>query len=174
MVFGAAIFLAGVFAWTFLEYAIHAWLSHTFNTFATPLHEVHHRDPHAVFTIGGWIPIATVWIGGLALWSFAPGMIFLTGMVAGFALYEALHYRIHFARPRNRIERSLRTRHLVHHHRAPNACFGVTSAMWDLIFTTEPARAEMRQLRESVADAPPLEGPSNVRRLLHFGIPASR
>ncbi|MGH7933019.1 MAG: sterol desaturase family protein [Candidatus Binataceae bacterium] len=174
MITGTAIFVAGVFAWTFLEYLIHAWLSHIFDTFATPLHQVHHRDPHAVFTIGGWIPVAIAWIGGLALWGFAPGMVFATGMVAGFAAYEALHYRIHFARPRNRVERWLRMHHLVHHYRAPSACFGVTSAMWDLIFATEPAGAEMRQWRESVADVPPLEGPSNAHRLFHFGIPAAR
>ncbi len=48
----AAIFVLGLMAWTLLEYAIHAWLSHTFKTFATPMHEAHHREPHAVFAIG--------------------------------------------------------------------------------------------------------------------------
>ena len=172
MVSIVATLAAGVLAWTFVEYVIHAWLSHTFKTFATPLHDAHHRDPHAVFTIGAWIPIALTWIGGLAILSWAPGMIFYTGMVAGFVAYELVHYRIHFSRPRTAFEEHLRSRHLVHHYREPNACFGVTTELWDLIFGSEIMGEEMRQMETSVAATAPLEGPTNVRRLLYIGIPA--
>src|SRR5260370_27319575 len=50
-----AIFILGLLAWTFIEYVIHGWLSHTFSTFVTPIPDVHHRDPHAIFTIGAWL-----------------------------------------------------------------------------------------------------------------------
>jgi len=43
------IFAAGVFTWTLLEYVIHGVLGHAHRTFVTRLHEVHHRDPRAVF-----------------------------------------------------------------------------------------------------------------------------
>src|SRR5260370_7487794 len=76
MVSGIASFVAGVLAWTFLEYVIHAWLSHTFKTFATPFHDVHHKDPHRVFTIRAGIPVAFIWVGGLLLFGRVPGMIF--------------------------------------------------------------------------------------------------
>jgi sterol desaturase/sphingolipid hydroxylase (fatty acid hydroxylase superfamily) len=163
-----AIFLAGLFAWTFVEYLIHAWLSHIFDTFAKPLHEVHHRDPRAVFTIGAWIPIAVIWIAGLAIFGFAAGMIFFTGIVAGFILYEVLHYRIHFSNPSGAVEAYLRSRHLVHHQRNPNACFGVTSEMWDLIFGTELLGSEKSRLCKAVASTPPSVGPTNVHKLIDF------
>lgn len=165
----AVIFIGGLAAWTFVEYVIHAWLSHTFRTFASPLHAVHHRDPRRVFTIGAWLPVALTWIGGLALWGCARGMVFYSGMVAGFALYEFVHYRVHFAAPRNRLEAYLRERHLVHHCRAPGRCFGVTNAFWDRVFGSEIAGPEMRSMRTAVAATPPLAGPTNVRLLFPFG-----
>ncbi|MGH7986510.1 MAG: sterol desaturase family protein [Candidatus Binataceae bacterium] len=168
------IFVAGMLAWSFLEYVIHAWLSHRLDTFARPLHAVHHHDPRAVFTIGAWIPVALAWTCGFALFGWTPGMVCFSGMVAGFTAYEALHYRQHFKRPRNRLERYLRTRHLIHHHRAAHACFGVTSPLWDMIFATEPEKSLMRQWAEAVTRVPELAGPSNLRRLLYLGIPASR
>lgn len=168
------IFLIGVAAWTFLEYLIHAWLSHIFTTFATPLHQVHHRDPHAVFTIGAWIPVALTWIGGIAIFGFASGMIFYTGMTVGFIAYELIHYRLHFAAPSGPVEAYLRNRHLVHHFRDPRACFGVTSGLWDLVFGTEPFGKQMSRMIETVKGVPPLDGRSNIRRIFYFGIPASR
>ncbi len=162
-------FIGGLAAWTFLEYLIHAWLSHTFRTFASPLHQVHHSDPRRVFTIGAWIPVAASWIAGLAIWGFAPVMVFYTGLVTGFAVYEFVHYRVHFSTPRNRLEAYLRERHLVHHYRAPNRCFGVTSPLWDRIFASEIAGAQLRPLRSAVALTPPFTGPTNLRMLLWFG-----
>lgn len=162
------IFAVGILAWSLIEYMIHAWLSHTFDTFAAPLHDVHHQDPRAVFTVRAWIPIAIIWLMGLALFGFAPGMIFLTGIVSGFVAYEAIHYRIHFRDPRGALAARLRTRHLIHHHSNPQVCFGVTSELWDLIFGTEPLGAEMNRYRDSVAAIPRLAGPTNVRKLISY------
>ena len=47
-----------------VEYVIHGVLGHAHRTFVTGLHEVHHRDPRAVFALGAWIPTAVVLIGG--------------------------------------------------------------------------------------------------------------
>ena len=169
MVTAAIDLIAGMAAWTLLEYAIHAWLSHTFRTFATPLHAVHHRDPRRVFTIGAWGPVAASWLGGLALWGAAPAMLFYSGMVAGFALYEGVHFRVHFRRPRSRLERHLRERHLAHHLGAPDRNFGVTSALWDRVFGSEANSQAMGELRDAIAAAAPLTGASNLRMLLPGG-----
>src|SRR5579863_5098618 len=163
-----AIFVFGVFAWSFVEYLIHGWLAHTFKTFATPLHQVHHRDPHAVFTIGAWVPISILWLLALALLGFTPGTIFSSGIVAGFIAYEVLHYRIHFRGPCGAFERRLRLRHLVHHHRNPNACFGVTSELWDLVFGTESPGAEMDEHLAAVASVPPLSGRTNLHKITSY------
>jgi sterol desaturase/sphingolipid hydroxylase (fatty acid hydroxylase superfamily) len=165
----ALIFAAGLFVWTFLEYAIHGWLAHRWQTFAAPLHDVHHRDPRAVFAVGAWVPTVVVLAALLAYAGFTEGVIFLGGIVAGFIAYETLHYRFHFARPATRWEARLRARHLAHHRFAPDAIFGVTTALWDRVFHTEPAPTLMRKLSERAATIAPLAGPSNARLLLSLG-----
>jgi sterol desaturase/sphingolipid hydroxylase (fatty acid hydroxylase superfamily) len=171
MVEDVALFVTGVLAWTFLEYLIHGWLSHTFRTFATGFHAVHHRDAHAVFTIRAWIPIVSVYTILVILLGWSPWIILLSGAVAGFAGYEAMHYRIHFRRSRGPIEDYLRSRHLVHHGYYPNQCFGVTSALWDLAFGTEPMGLEMVALCESVRSTAPLTGRTNVYKLKNYVLP---
>jgi sterol desaturase/sphingolipid hydroxylase (fatty acid hydroxylase superfamily) len=162
-------FIGGLFAWTFLEYLIHAWLSHRFQTVASPFHQAHHKDPRRVFAIRAWLPVGASWIAGMAAWGLAPAMVFYSGVITGFALYELVHYRVHFRTPHNRLEAYLRERHLVHHYRAPDRCFGVTNALWDHLFASEIADAEMRSLREAVKPTPPFAGPTNVRMLFRFG-----
>jgi sterol desaturase/sphingolipid hydroxylase (fatty acid hydroxylase superfamily) len=173
MIEDSAMFVAGMFLWTFLEYLIHGWLSHTFRTFATRLHSVHHRDAHDVFTIRAWLPIAAIWTTVVLLFGWSPWVILLGGMVAGFAGYEAVHYRIHFRHSRGRIEDYLRCRHLVHHESSPNQCFGVTSALWDLVFGTEPTGDEVAVLYESVRTRPPLTGRTNLYKLKYCILPLS-
>jgi sterol desaturase/sphingolipid hydroxylase (fatty acid hydroxylase superfamily) len=159
---------AGLFAWTFIEYLIHGWLSHTFRTFATPLHAVHHRDPNAVFTIGGWLPVGAIWMILASVFGWCPAVVVFSGAVLGFAAYEVIHYRIHFCRPLGTFEGFLRSRHLVHHEHYADRCFGVTSALWDYVFGTEPMGAEMALLCQSMASRPPSTGPTNIHKLADF------
>jgi sterol desaturase/sphingolipid hydroxylase (fatty acid hydroxylase superfamily) len=165
MVEDLALFVGGLFLWTFLEYLIHGWLSHTFRTFAMPLHAVHHRDAHAVFAVRAWLPIALIWTAIALLFRWTPWVILLTGVSAGFAGYEAVHYRIHFRRPHGQLENYLRSRHLVHHEYYPNRCFGVTSALWDLVFGTEPMGPAMTARCESMRSRAPLTGRTNLYKL---------
>jgi sterol desaturase/sphingolipid hydroxylase (fatty acid hydroxylase superfamily) len=164
-----AIFASGLFAWTFLEYVIHGWLSHVFTTFATPLHAAHHKDPRAVFTVGAWLPILATWVVGALLIGWSPAMVFFSGAVCGFIGYEIFHYRIHFVRPVNNFEAGLRARHLIHHFHRPDATFGVTSALWDRVFSSELPEAEVTALTPLVASIPPIEGPSNANKILRLG-----
>jgi 4-hydroxysphinganine ceramide fatty acyl 2-hydroxylase len=156
----AGLFIAGLFGWTFLEYVIHGWMSHRFATFVTPLHNVHHRDPRAVFALGAWLPaLLPILIGtarGARVWT-----IFYAGMLTGFAAYEVLHYRMHFRAPSCRAEAWLRTRHLIHHC-APALNFGVTTALWDCVFKTRASGADAAALVARVASVAPLEGHSNL------------
>jgi len=173
MLVDALIFAAGLFAWTLVEYVIHGVLGHTHRTFVTPLHDVHHSDPRAVFALGAWIPTAVVLAGALAWFGLAPGVIFYGGIVGGFAAYEYLHYRIHFASPSCAVEARLRARHLAHHTREPDAIFGVTTRIWDVVFGTEPAPERMRELAVAGARVAPLAGSSNLGRVVRSHIAAS-
>jgi len=167
----AVLFVGGLGAWTLLEYVIHGPLSHRFQTFISPLHDVHHRDPHAVFTARAWLPLLTVTLALIAFSGFHPATFFFLGVVGGFVGYEAVHYRIHFMRPRNRLETRLRIRHLAHHTCRPSAIFGVTSPFWDRVFGTEPAAADQQEMHGAVRDIPALSGPSNWKRAFTMYLP---
>jgi sterol desaturase/sphingolipid hydroxylase (fatty acid hydroxylase superfamily) len=167
------IFLSGLFAWTLLEYIIHGVLAHSHRTFVTPLHNEHHVDPRAVFAMRAYIPTAIVLIVLLTIFGMAPGMIFLFGIVAGFAVYEFVHYRIHFATPATAVEARLRARHLAHHMKEPDAIFGVTTRIWDVVFGSEPPPERMRELAAAGANVPPLSGSSNLGRVFRSRIAAS-
>jgi sterol desaturase/sphingolipid hydroxylase (fatty acid hydroxylase superfamily) len=172
MLFDALMFAAGLFAWTIVEYVIHGVLGHAHRTFVTSLHDVHHRDPRAVFALGAWIPTAVVLIGAWAMFGWAPGVIFYGGIVCGFVAYEYFHYRIHFARPSCALEARLRARHLAHHMSEPDAIFGVTSRLWDVAFGTEPAPERMRELAAAGARVAPIAGSSNLGRMVRSLIAA--
>ncbi len=169
MLANALIFAAGVFGWTLLEYVIHGVLGHAYRTFVRGLHEVHHRDPRAVFALGAWVPVVVVIGGGWAIFGAAPAVIFLGGVAAGFAGYELIHYRIHFSRPVCALEERLRARHLAHHFSEPDAIFGVTTRLWDVVFGTEPEAGRMRELAMAGNGLAPLAGRSNLGRVLRGG-----
>jgi sterol desaturase/sphingolipid hydroxylase (fatty acid hydroxylase superfamily) len=166
MAFSFMLFALGVFLWTFLEYAIHGFLSHVFNTFATAFHAGHHRNPRMVFTAGAWMPTAIVSALIFGIFGWTPATTVWLGVVAGFIGYEMIHYRYHFARPICALEDRMRTRHLAHHMRAPKQIFGVTNSLWDRAFGSEPAEARLTELRASVAATAPLTGPSNLRLVI--------
>lgn len=160
------LFGAGMFAWTFLEYAIHGWMSHRFVTFATSLHQVHHRDPAAVFAVRAWLPTAAVLAGLLIGFGLTPAIVLICGLMAGFVMYEAVHYRLHFASPASRYEARLRTRHLAHHLAMLDRCLGVTSPLWDRVFGTEPRQHEITAIAGRLGVVEPIAGKSNLGRII--------
>ena len=172
MLVDALVFAAGLFAWTLVEYVIHGVLGHAHRTFVTPLHNVHHHDPRAVFALGAWIPTAVVLAAAWAMFDMTPAVIFYGGIVSGFAAYEYLHYRIHFASPSCAVEARLRARHLAHHISEPDAIFGVTTRIWDVAFGSEPKPDRMRELAATGARVAPLSGSSNLGRMIRSGIAA--
>jgi len=133
---------------------------------------VHHRDPRAVFALGAWIPTALVLVGMIAWFGLDAGVIFYGGIVCGFAIYEYVHYRIHFVKPTSGVEERLRARHLAHHAGEPDAIFGVTSRIWDVVFGTEPSAERMQKLADVGARVAPLSGQSNLGRVIRSRIAA--
>jgi sterol desaturase/sphingolipid hydroxylase (fatty acid hydroxylase superfamily) len=158
-------FILGLCAWTFVEYTIHGFLSHIFTTFVTPQHFGHHRDPHLVFTAGMWAPLALLSALIFGIFGMTPATAVWLGLVVGFVSYELFHYRIHFARPICALEDRMRTRHLVHHMKAPNQIFGVTNRIWDRVFGSEPEENHLAELRAAVAATAPLTGRTNFHRV---------
>ncbi len=173
MLLNALAFAAGLFAWTLFEYVIHGVLGHAHRTFVTPLHAVHHRDPRAVFALGAWLPAAVVLGGAWLMFGGGRAVVFCAGIASGFAAYELMHYRIHFASPSCALEARLRARHLAHHLSAPDAIFGVTTRLWDVVLGTEPDAERMRALAAAGARVAPLSGASNLGQLIRSRFAAS-
>lgn len=164
--------LAGLFSWTLLEYAIHGTLSHRRQTFVTLLHAVHHRDQHAVFALGAWAPSLAVMLVMVLGWGWRPASFYYLGLVAGFASYEIIHYRLHFARTLMPWEERLRLHHRIHHMATPSRCFGVSTVLWDWAFGTGVSAVQRRHY-QALLQLPPLTGPSNLGRMLaHLRPPA--
>jgi len=174
MILNVAMFVAGLAGWTLLEYAIHGGLAHLHRTFITPIHAMHHRDPHAVFALGTWLPSAAALALLVVLFGWAPGVVFYLGVLCGFGAYEVIHYRIHFAPRLTPIEQRLRAHHLVHHLRRPKYCLGVTTGFWDRVFGTELSPQQAPALYASVRDLPPLSGPSNLHSMISSFLSAGR
>ena len=71
------------------------------------------------------------------------------------------------------LEARLRARHLAHHLAEPDAIFGVTSRIWDVVFGTEPEPERMRELASAGARVAPLTGPCNLVSVIRSHIAAS-
>lgn len=147
----AALFVAGIFAWTFAEYVLHRWVFHWTND--TPwgkrvhflLHGVHHDFPNdkdrLVMPLPTSVPLAILFysVFSLAL-GRAIGEPFFAGFVVGYLFYDGTHYFVHHFAPRSRWGKFLRRHHLTHHFADHDGGFGVSSPIWDYVFRTVPTK----------------------------------
>jgi 4-hydroxysphinganine ceramide fatty acyl 2-hydroxylase len=147
----ALLFISGTLFWTFFEYLMHRYLFHMIvetpraKKFVYTMHGVHHeypRDKERLFmppvpsliaaSIIFWLMHAL--IGWYAL-SFFPGFLF------GYIVYGSMHFAIHAFTPPKFLKALWRNHHL-HHYKAPEKGFGVSSVLWDIVFRTVPKREE--------------------------------
>lgn len=145
------LFICGALAWSLFEYIMHRHLFHMMvkspraQRFVYTMHGVHHeypRDKERLFmppvpsiilacviffimkTLMGWNALA-----------FFPGFLF------GYMMYGSMHFAIHaFAPPK--FMKALWRNHHLHHYKAPDKGFGVSSVLWDIIFRTVPKRED--------------------------------
>lgn len=136
----AAVYCAGLAAWTLVEYLLHRVLFHH-APILSGIHELHHHSPQELIGTPAW---ASVMIGLIAVaipsWEFL-GFDLATaataGLVTGYLWYVFVHYAIHHWQPRHSsyLYRA-RMRHARHHHLSDDGNFGVTTDIWDHIFGT--------------------------------------
>lgn len=139
---------AGFLFWTFLEYTLHRFVfhadtaSHWGNFFHFMAHGIHHLSPmdpdRLVFP-----PIFSVVLVALAhrllsLLPIAHFGAFFAGGLAGFIIYDSMHYLFHHGTLVDKVSylKTQRSRHFRHHYMCPNKNFGVSSPLWDLIMGT--------------------------------------
>lgn len=139
----ATAWLAGIAGWVVLEYLMHRFFFHLplrgrrAAEFRLLVHEHHHARPWDRRRIAAswWqMTLALALLAGVerallpTQWPVA-----LLGSGWAYALYEAVHHRIHHDREGGRVLRALRAHHLRHHHGAAGARrgFGISSPLLD-------------------------------------------
>jgi hypothetical protein len=158
--------LLGGLAWSASEYAIHRFVGHgpkreleaSLLRKLTPAglaaefnaeHLAHHSDPTYFAATARKIRAAAVGVPLVGA-SIAPlvGRRRAAAFALGFGLvyggYEVLHRRIHTRAPKGRYGRWARRQHLLHHHKTPRLNHGVTSALWDVVFSTHVPAERIR------------------------------
>lgn len=142
----APLFLGGFLFITLVEYCLHRFLFH-FNAETKEerlrlflLHGYHHDFPNdpmrlvlppmaiwpvaAVFILVYWLLFGRFW------WPIA------AGSALGYVAYDWIHYYTHHFTPKTRVGKFIKRYHMLHHHDSPNARYGITSPLWDLVFGT--------------------------------------
>ena len=143
----AGLWCGGLLLWTLVEYLLHRFFFHSVprGPFAIKVHflahGIHHFDPfdgtRLVFPPLAGFGIAAV-LYGLCdlLMPSGAACALMAGLLSGYLLYDMSHYVSHHGRIRDPWFRFLHRYHAAHHHRDPDARFGVSNPLWDLVFRT--------------------------------------
>jgi dihydroceramide fatty acyl 2-hydroxylase len=145
--------LIGYALWTLFEYWLHRLVFHfepedgIGARIHWMIHGVHHDHPNdplrLVMPPAASIPLAIVVIGGLYL-AFgslhAPAVV--AGFLAGYLVYDEMHYALHHHTPKTRLGKKLRELHMRHHFQDDERGFGISAPYWDVVFRTVPRRRQ--------------------------------
>lgn len=152
--FVPAAFLLGLFLWTPTEYLLHRFLFHlephgpTQERIVYLFHGIHHEQPQCktrlVMPPIVSIPLAAIfyllfaWVIGTLIG--APHWVSptISGFTIGYLTYDLTHYATHHFPMRSGIGKYLKRYHMQHHYKTPDARFGVSSPLWDIVFGTRP------------------------------------
>lgn len=151
MITGIAVmsaFLLGLLLFTFVEYIAHKHLFHmeTDTPFKANIqykfHGVHHEFPKDKGRLA-MPPLVSIVLATVLFFLFRLVMGnavfgFLPGFLVGYAAYLFVHYAVHAFRPPNNFLKVLWVNHGIHHYKAPDKAFGVSSPLWDYVFRTMP------------------------------------
>jgi sterol desaturase/sphingolipid hydroxylase (fatty acid hydroxylase superfamily) len=143
--------VGGYALWTLAEYWIHRVIFHfePEQGFGARLHwmvhGVHHDHPNdplrLVMPPAASIPLAVIFC--VLFWivlgaGSAPA--FGAGFLAGYLIYDELHYHLHHHTPRTRVGKWLRELHMRHHFQDDERGFGISAPYWDRVFGTMHVR----------------------------------
>mmetsp|Transcript_30166 Transcript_30166/g.58944 ORF Transcript_30166/g.58944 Transcript_30166/m.58944 type:complete len:371 (+) Transcript_30166:229-1341(+) len=143
--------VAGVFAWTLIEYVLHRFVFHLDEavqfsywsiTLHFLLHGVHHKLPQDAMRLV-FPPVLTsifLYLVFAAFDAFLPtpwAFAVTSGGLTGYIGYDLCHYYLHHSGipPMSYFGR-LKKYHLAHHYKDPKLGYGITSKAWDHVFGT--------------------------------------
>jgi dihydroceramide fatty acyl 2-hydroxylase len=145
----AGLAAGGYAMWTLFEYWLHRVVFHFEPAKGLGarlhwiIHGIHHEHPNdpmrLVMPPSVSIPLGALVFGCMYVVfgaRYAPGLG--AGFFAGYLVYDMLHYYLHHFRPRGRLGRMLRERHMRHHFQDDTRGFGISAPYWDEVFRTSP------------------------------------
>jgi dihydroceramide fatty acyl 2-hydroxylase len=149
-----ALAIGGYALWTLFEYWLHRLVFHFEPEDGLGarlhwiIHGVHHDHPNdplrLVMPPAVSVPLGALVFGLMYLAlgpGYAPGVG--AGFFAGYLAYDMIHYYLHHFRPRGRVSRMLRERHMRHHFQDDTRGFGISAPYWDEVFgTSSRAKSE--------------------------------
>jgi sterol desaturase/sphingolipid hydroxylase (fatty acid hydroxylase superfamily) len=143
--------VGGYALWSLAEYWIHRVIFHFEPEQGVGvrlhwmIHGVHHDHPNdplrLVMPPAASIPLAlafyaafVVVLGGDRAFAFGAGFL------AGYLVYDMIHYHLHHHTPRTRFGKWLRELHMRHHFQDDERGFGISAPYWDRVFGTMHTR----------------------------------
>ena len=141
---GLILVVAGLCAWTLLEYLLHRLMLHRVEPFRG-WHLQHHLHPDVpmrtpvIFSLMLVLPVAGLPI--VLRTAMGPAAAFSFGLLVGHLLQEIVHHRLHMAScPASRWLSARWREHDFHHHRNEHVDFGTLSGFWDRVLQTSVVR----------------------------------
>jgi sterol desaturase/sphingolipid hydroxylase (fatty acid hydroxylase superfamily) len=152
--------VGGYLFWSLSEYWIHRAIFHWEPAAGWGaklhwmVHGVHHDHPNdplrLVMPPAASIPLASIFmVAFLVVLGTPRAFPFGGGFLAGYLIYDMIHFALHHHRQRTRFGRWLREAHMRHHFQDDTRGFGIAAPYWDYIFRTPVDRAQR------AAPAPP-------------------
>jgi dihydroceramide fatty acyl 2-hydroxylase len=155
---------AGLFFWTFLEYALHRFVFHYpaksefGNRMVYLMHGLHHEDPAdptrlvmppvpALIYTAILVPIFRFFCGPNYFEAFTA--FFLIGYLA----YDYIHFYVHHFTPRFPVGKFLKKYHLKHHFANYESKWGVSNPLWDYVFGTVESKSESKDRSARITTA---------------------
>ena len=139
-------FFCGLMVWTITEYLLHRYIFHFEpksewgKRIHFIFHGVHHDYPQdtkrLVMPPSASIPLAILFylLFSLFFQNKSDLLAFFAGFITGYLLYDMLHYAIHHHNFKSPLMKKLKVHHMLHHYADPAKGYGVSSALWDIIF----------------------------------------
>jgi dihydroceramide fatty acyl 2-hydroxylase len=143
--------LVGYVVWTLFEYWLHRIVFHfepeegVGARLHWMIHGVHHDHPNdplrLVMPPAASVPLAVVVVGAIfVIAGTVHGPAVAAGFLAGYIIYDEVHYALHHHNPTTRLGKRLRELHMRHHFQDEEKGFGISAPYWDVVFRTFSGR----------------------------------
>lgn len=156
------LFVIGILVWSIYEYFIHNFIYHKMSdNYINKIHKQHHFDinnPEYYHTgfLQAVILLTPVILVFYALLPWYYSGFVTSGFLAGFVLYDIIHYFIHMYHRSpenfefikdNALFKKLYKHHMAHHKIKNDSNFSITTTFWDVLFKTKSVYFDIKSVK---------------------------